>query len=883
MKKVLFVLMILYCCSINAQWQRAGVTGKSLRDIVVKNNKIFAVTYSDGVYESADNGVTWTQHLLPASSGNIMKMIVNGTNLFIATTSQLLKSTDDGNTWNNIRDGSNYGLAVNSQYLFLAVYGSGVFRSSDSGIAWEIKNNGLSKYSCLAIAAEGAKVVLGTSESGVYYSDNNGESWTLKNNGLPANVNVRPLLIEGNNIWIYSNSVSGNYLYKSTDNGDNWSLVNGIEGSYSFIFKKDANYITAGGKYVMKSNDSGINWSNFHYGLTNDYGYGCVELSNNLFLTTSDGVWKRPYSEINLTVPNAPVANSAASINSSGFTVSWNLIQGVTNYYIDVSINEQFTSLLAAYSNKDVGNLTSYEITGLAPKTDYYFRVKARNSAGYGNVSNTIKVTTLVPIPVAPVLTTNNVFTQTSAKITWNGVVGAEKYFVDVSSSNTFGSFVTGYENKDVGNVTSTYVYGLQPNTQYFVRVRSYNTNGTSQNSTVLTVTTRANEKWIQTTGPSKTAGGPANTAVRYFITVDNTLYAAAYGATGLFKTTDNGNNWIKVFDCTNDVVNLFNDGNNIYASTNGSGVYISEDKGLTWQQRNSGLGNLKVYSLWKSGNNLYGATFGDGIFVSANNGNSWTSINNGLSNKFINTIYASGANLFAGSSSAGIFISNNGGTSWTQSSLTGRNIIVIKGTSSKLYAVTWGSGVYISSDNGANWTQINSGMGSNLNCLIFTRHTDNDLFITTENAIYYSKNGGSSWENLTDNFPAVAIWSIEVQGNYIFAGTSELGVFKRTLTEVITSVDENKEIPAEFNLFQNYPNPFNPTTSIKYSVPKNSLVKIQVFDILGREVAQLVNQEKQPGNYETKFNASNLTSGIYLYRLQVGSYSQIKKMILIK
>jgi hypothetical protein len=88
---------------------------------------------------------------------------------------------------------------------------------------------------------------------------------------------------------------------------------------------------------------------------------------------------------------------------------------------------------------------------------------------------------------------------------------------------------------------------------------------------------------------------------------------------------------------------------------------------------------------------------------------------------------------------------------------------------------------------------------------------------------------------------------------------------------------------PEEYNLFQNYPNPFNPSTTIRYSITNSELVRIKVYDILGREVKVLVNEIKQPGTYEVQFDASGLASGIYLYRVESGSFVQTKKMILLK
>ena len=114
----------------------------------------------------------------------------------------------------------------------------------------------------------------------------------------------------------------------------------------------------------------------------------------------------------------------------------------------------------------------------------------------------------------------------------------------------------------------------------------------------------------------------------------------------------------------------------------------------------------------------------------------------------------------------------------------------------------------------------------------------------------------------------------------------------------LVTDVNETTpSVPTEFSLSQNYPNPFNPVTTIKYSIPnvtlspdknginsvEGSRVILKVYDILGSEVATLVNEEKPAGNYQVNFNAVKLSSGVYFYRLQAGSFVETKKMVLIK
>jgi thiol-disulfide isomerase/thioredoxin len=99
-----------------------------------------------------------------------------------------------------------------------------------------------------------------------------------------------------------------------------------------------------------------------------------------------------------------------------------------------------------------------------------------------------------------------------------------------------------------------------------------------------------------------------------------------------------------------------------------------------------------------------------------------------------------------------------------------------------------------------------------------------------------------------------------------------------------ITDVDENEEgMPTNYTLSQNYPNPFNPSTKIKFGLPETAFTKVSIYDVLGREVKTLINSEMAAGYHEVDFDASNLSSGIYFYRITANKYSSIKKMLLIK
>ncbi|KAB2847004.1 MAG: T9SS type A sorting domain-containing protein [Melioribacteraceae bacterium] len=121
----------------------------------------------------------------------------------------------------------------------------------------------------------------------------------------------------------------------------------------------------------------------------------------------------------------------------------------------------------------------------------------------------------------------------------------------------------------------------------------------------------------------------------------------------------------------------------------------------------------------------------------------------------------------------------------------------------------------------------------------------------------------------------------------YVFGGEDSNGKLvpyvERLDPQLTTIADEQNKIPSTFSLSQNYPNPFNPTTVIKYQIPEYSFVNLKIFDILGNEVIELVNENKHTGYYEVHFNAKDLTSGVYFYRLTAGKFSETKKMVVVK
>jgi phosphodiesterase/alkaline phosphatase D-like protein len=139
--------------------------------------------------------------------------------------------------------------------------------------------------------------------------------------------------------------------------------------------------------------------------------------------------------------------------------------------------------------NADVGNVSSFNVTGLSAGTTYFYRLRAYNSGGTSGNSNTITVTTVVAAPVAQ---NGSKVTNSSFIANWRAVTGATGYRLDVSTSSSFGIYLPGYQDLDVGNTTSRSITGLSLQTTYFYRLRAYNGSGNSADSNAVAVTTRS-------------------------------------------------------------------------------------------------------------------------------------------------------------------------------------------------------------------------------------------------------------------------------------------------------------------------------------------------------------------------------------------------------
>ena len=389
---------------------------------------------------------------------------------------------------------------------------------------------------------------------------------------------------------------------------------------------------------------------------------------------------------------------------------------------------------------------------------------------------------------------------------------------------------------------------------------------------------TNSPAQWVQ-----KSSSIGTSSIVYALASIGTTLFAGTAGGDGVWKSTNNGDNWTQTTLNNQSISSFYVSGGTIYAC--GSGIFKSTNLGTSWTPLTLSQGVGPITSI---GAYLVAGTGANGLFYSSNDGATWSpsSITSGTSWAFT----TSGANLFVGMQFSGVRLSTNQGVSWSNTSLGSTNVLSLLTNGSNIYAGTEFNGIHVSTNNGLNWTQT-SFLAFGVNSII---SQSSFLFVGASNVgapdiggVFISSNGGGTWQMRNQGFGGIySIHSLVYHNAYMFAGTFGGGVWRRGYSEIIAPVgisNTNNVIPEKFSLEQNYPNPFNPTTRINYELPITNYVSLKVYDALGNEVETLVNEHQNAGSYSVDFNAAALPSGIYFYKLVTEKFSETKKMILVK
>ena len=427
------------------------------------------------------------------------------------------------------------------------------------------------------------------------------------------------------------------------------------------------------------------------------------------------------------------------------------------------------------------------------------------------------------------------------------------------------------------------------------------------------------------------------------------TWYNSAIRRHYIYKTTDGGLNWHTVYTDSLPFLSLtFLDNNNGYAVASqfweGSIFVKTTNGGNSWTRTRFSKGY--VFNSIKMLNDSTGyiaGGFPEKVWKTTTGGDEWSLIfERDSSYEYFNSISFSNQSIgFVGGAS--FFKTLNGGKNWFEIILPTITYVSIASIDDKCWLAIdgIGSSILYSPDLGLNWIQtyfsptnsiwdvffVNENIGwacGTGSLLIKTEYgglgnisipevpelfypdrssefipIPVDFFWSEENNCFYKLQISLNEFFINNIVDTLIIWnrfeaSLDEYTLYYWRlrGENWLGNSKwsemRTFSTGKTLRVEEDILPGEFKLFQNYPNPFNPTTSIRYQIPETGLVTLKVYDVLGREVATLVNEEKPAGTYEIEFDshsgeARNLTSGIYFYKMQAGDFIDTKKFVLIK
>ena len=773
----------------------------------------------------------WVQSNGPYG-GAISELAGSGTNLF-AEAGGIYLSTDNGISWEPANTPFPHfnQMVPMGQYLFAGTE-NGVFLSTDNGTSWTISNNGLPRYpngdykriECFALS--GTNLFAGTDE-GVFLTTNNGTSWNKVSTGL-TKIDVWSLAVSDTNLFA---GIHDGGVFLSTNNGTNWTPVNnGMPSNISVrAFAVSGENIFAGtwGWGIYFSSNNGSNWTSVNTGLMDNAISALAVSGTNLFAGTGDGVF--------------------LSTNNG---TSWTAINN--------------------------GLICPYVLSLAVLNTNLF--------AG----------------------TQNGVFLSTNNGLNWRDVSnGMTSRIVSLEAIGTsvFAGMCGG-------------VYRLDNNETSWTRLNL-------QLPIFRSVSCFAN------IGSNLFAG---------------TTMAFGSGP-GVFLSTDNGTTWSLVNNglADIDILDLAVSGTNIFAGTE-SGVFLSTNNGESWAKK--GLADSRVSALAVLGTNIFAGTSGGGVFISSNNGDSWSAFNEGLpKNQYGNIDIASfaliGTNIFAGIGTypfygdGGVALSTNNGISWTvvNNGLTNININSLAVSGTNPFAWT-DDGVFLSTNNGSNWFNVNQNLPQYMptydvfNCLVVN---GSNLFAGTEIGVWKrplsemiipveltsftaTANGKEvtlNWSTATElnnqgfevqrkfgsnNFVTVG----SVKGNGTTTSPNQYSYVDKLIDagkyfyrlkqidyggtfEYSNEIEVEVRVLDKFTLEQNYPNPFNPTTTIGYVLQEKSNAKLTLLNTLGEEIAVLVNEEQDKGFHKVEFNAVNLPSGVYFYRIHAGNYIETKKMLLLR
>lgn len=757
-------------------------------------------------------------------------------------------------------------------YIYAITNQNEVFRKDTSGNQWNKISVLDSTAYCIAISPDGI-IYIGTT-GGYFYSLDYGHNWIVKTILAPNNYDHYVSDIEfGINGYIYLTSYAygASGFWISSDSGISWNkFTNGLNARSLVGLELDSMskmYVLTSNGGIFHSTDNGINWELSYSIQTTAYSIE-IDNDNNIYVGSNLGIYKSSDSGNNWSqvyyqyggIRKLYVADSIIYALRGGY-------YGII-YSTDAGTNWENFGLVGFYLYDiiEINNIVySGTKKGLRETSDSGINW----SLSFKYDDTFVKVNDLLVLSNSKLLTSTNegVFTSTNNGMFWNQtrIIANARYIFTDNTGNLYSLSDSTYKSTDYGQTWFSF-YGsvtllfVNDSNQVFIAygdgttggviVRRSLDNGITWNywefipgvwdiATKIFVLTQVHSGSLYLSHREWGVYHPGN------IWVDN-RYLRKYQSAHNSSTVIDGK-------IVQDI--LVND-STMYLSTQDAGIFKSYDEGYTLIPINTGLTSNDIRQIIKTPEDVLICLASNGVFRSLDNGNHWASLGlNGLISSAINSIYYNNGLLYACTDNGiGIFIGE------LPVELTSFNASI---TQNKVQ-LDWVTATELNNNGfevqrkleNADWITIGfvQGNGTTTKPTSYTYLDDVSEFNSYK--IYYR------------------LKQIDYNGNYEFSDE----------VEVIT-------LPLEYSLSQNYPNPFNPTTKIKYEVPVNTNVTLEVFDVLGRLIKILVNENKSAGRYEVEFNASELSSGLYLYKIKAGDpltgsgqvFEQTRKMLLLK
>ncbi len=698
-----------------------------------------------------------------------------------------------------------------------------------------------------------------------------------------------------------------------------WVKTNGPEGgSAGMVFYDPASgYVFVGGSGFYRSSDNGLNWSQCMVGMNGDDAPSTMVRSGS---TLFAGSFDKVYVSTN---------NGDSWIQrSSGLPTSGMMSMASLGGSVVVG-----TAVYAIYRTTNDG-LDWTKATGFSPSNNYPAAIIAvgpkllaglggkgvwastdsgaswtQSSTGLGN-TRSVNSFALAGGKVFASTSDSAILVSTNSGANWSASATGMNFRATVGALATDGSSIYAHVTGAYGGAVDTgLVYRSTDNGASWVSVKS---NLQSKNGFNLGIGAGGKVFFSHWAGLSASTNGGgswalsnsglANANPLTMTVLGTTLFAGVPG--GITRTTDEGATWTYVNNGVSSdvgVTSMATRGSYVFAGTSdGSGILRSGDNGATWSPANGSLSgySLLINRLAAGGSSVYAGTF-QGLYVSTDDGGSWSGPATGLPGFGSPlTIFPDGADVWAGFGSYGLYHSTDNGATWTTANngLPGfsKDVCSIVRNGSNLFVGLTNAvngNIYISTDNGGQWTVASTGIPRSSYLLtmfssggyLFAGFNHNSP--TVAKGVYRSGDNGASWVPVNEGLPdPPSIAALAQVGQYMYG--SFLGVWKRPFSDLTGVREIPGAVPKEFSLSQNYPNPFNPATEFVFNIPGSlagRMASVKIFDVLGQEVTTLVHEALHPGSYKVSWNAGDLSSGIYLCRLQAGDFTEFKKMTLAK